>query len=145
MANWQIFNDFLLAEGFSLPKVLQCEVTYVNLIAKRHGWQKMADWWQVFPFLAQPMKTGFLPPPESQRFNVNYVMPNENGRLRISVVNTVKDGDEAIAMNVTARGKPASSDLNGILTWMDLGREWVVKGFTDFTSSEMHKIWQKEA
>jgi len=30
------------------------------------------------------------------------------------------------------------------MEWFDLGHEWIVKGFTDFTTEHMHEIWGRK-
>lgn len=141
---WTAFVDVLRQERIPAPEVHQCEVTYVNFIPENEGWKQISDWWKVFPFLAEPVGLEFLPPAESQRFNINYVIPESKGRLRISAVYGVVNGQKGITLNVTARGKPNSTTQEEMFEWLDLGREWVVRGFADFTSKEMHKIWKRK-
>jgi hypothetical protein len=46
-------------------------------------------------------------------------------------------------MTLTARGVPHSSDQEELLRCLDVGREWVVRGFADFTTDEMHNLWKR--
>ena len=50
---------------------------------------------------------------------------------------------EVLQLDVSATGRPTSSKTPDILEWLDLGREWVVKGFADFTTPEMHMKWRR--
>jgi hypothetical protein len=70
-------------------------------------------------------------------------MPNNLGRLYIEFKPAVRhdDGKRVIVLTLTARGAPASPKIVGVLDWFDLGREWIVRGFTDFTADAMHKQW----
>jgi hypothetical protein len=54
------------------------------------------------------------------------------------------DAKETLQLTVSARGKPASGSTSDILEWLDLGREWVVRGFTDFTSETVHELWRRK-
>jgi hypothetical protein len=54
-----------------------------------------------------------------------------------------EDGVEILQLTLTARGKPDGSDLESVLNWLDVGRQWVVRGFTDFTSEQMHTLWER--
>jgi hypothetical protein len=54
------------------------------------------------------------------------------------------DAKEILQLNLTARGKPESSTLQHLLDWLDLGHEWIVNGFTDFTTKAMHDHWGKQ-
>jgi len=49
---------------------------------------------------------------------------------------------EAVQLRLTARGAPDTPDLDGVLAWMDVGREWIVRGFADITSPSAHALWQ---
>jgi hypothetical protein len=47
-------------------------------------------------------------------------------------------------MNLTARGKPLSGDIDGAFAFFDLGRRWIVKGFADLTTQIMQeKVWER--
>lgn len=142
---WQEFAAFVADEALGEIQVVQCEVTYVNHIECGHGWDSAADFGRVFPCWTGKSLGEFLPAPENVSFDVSYRFPEDRGRLRVSVKPAIRhnDGAQVIQMNVTARGKPKGSDRDSILEWMDLGRDWVVRGFTDFTSEGMHSLWQK--
>jgi uncharacterized protein (TIGR04255 family) len=143
--DWQRFCEFLESQRLGEPDVRQCEVSYVNHIDRGEGWQTFADLPTVFPSWVGVTSEDFLPAPESVLFNVSYLMPEKQGRLRISVVHAFRpsDGTETLQLTVTARGKPVSSAFSDVLAWLDLGRYWVVRGFTDFTSATMHQLWRR--
>jgi uncharacterized protein (TIGR04255 family) len=144
--NWLRFNEFLAKEGLAQPYVRQCEVTYVNHIPKGDGWTNVGEWDQVFTVLGRTRDSQFLEVPEAARLNLNYVMPAQKGRLRVTANHAIRKRDEhIIALNLTARGRPESSQTEDILRWFDTGREWIVRGFTDLTSDKMHKIWRRIA
>jgi uncharacterized protein (TIGR04255 family) len=145
--NLATYVNFLGREKLGTPDVVQCEVTYVNHIPKGEGWDEVKDWQRVFTVIGTTHDPKFLPPPETLRFNFNYLMPDQRGRLRVTAQHAVRqsDGKEIIALALTARGKPASSSVADILKWFDDGREWIVRGFADITSEIMHKIWKREA
>ena len=144
--DWQNFCEFLASERIGVPEVRQCEVTYVNHIDRGKGWDAIADLPHLFPSWAGASSGNFLPSPESVLFNVSYLMPDDAGRLRIALVHAFRSSDakETLQLTLTARGKPRSSETSDIVRWLDLGREWVVRGFTDFTSERMHQIWRRK-
>ena len=45
-------------------------------------------------------------------------------------------------VNLTARVMPRRSTVDGAMKALDVGHEWVVMGFKDLTTSEMHKHWE---
>jgi uncharacterized protein (TIGR04255 family) len=144
--DWQQFGDFIASQALGTPEARQCEVTYVNHIDRGEAWQTFADLPLVFPSWTGVTSGSFLPAPETVLFNVSYSMPEQRGRLRISVVHAFRPSDatETLQLTVSARGKPASSGVSDVLSWLDLGREWVVRGFTDFTSGRMHELWRRK-
>jgi len=89
----------------------------------------------------------FLPKPEAVQIAASFLMPDDRGRLRVSLQPVMRTADrkEIMQLNLIARGAPASNDLGAILEWFDLGHEWIVRGFTDLTSPKMHGIWQRRS
>ncbi len=144
--DWQRFCEFLNSQDLGTPDVRQCEVSYVDHIDRGEAWQTFADLPSVFASWTGATSEKFLPAPESVLFNVSYLMPEKQGRLRISVVHAFRPSDarETLQLTVSARGKPASSAISDVLEWLDSGRSWVVWGFTDFTSTRMHKLWGRK-
>lgn len=144
-SEWRRFCEFLGTAQIAEPKITQCEVTYVNHIAHGDGWECPADLPNVFPCWSGGSSGSFLPTPETVVLNANYVLPNQQGRLHISMEPVIRasDAKEILQLTLRVRGRPDSSHLADVLKWFDLGREWVVRGFTDFTSSDMHKLWKR--
>ncbi len=143
---WGRFCDFLRAEKLDVPQINQCEVVYVNHIEYGKGWNGYGELDRVVAALATPKaKNRFLPVPERTIMNVTYPIEGNLGRLYVSfnpVVRT-RDGKEVLQMTLTARGAPKSSSDDDVLAWLDIGRKWVVRGFADFTTDTMHKVWGK--
>lgn len=143
---WQEFRRFLEDEGLGLPTVSICEVTYVNHIDRGSGWETFADLSRVFPNWSAETSGGVLPSPELVALNTSYPISGTNGHLQIVAQPVVRQHDtkETIQLTVTARCKPSSSLDKDICVCLDEARSWVVKGFTDFTSQEMHKMWGRK-
>ncbi len=144
---WNRFCLFLREEKLETPKVNQCEVTYVNHIEYGKGWKDYSELDKVIATLATPKKRHrFLPDPERINMQVTYRLENNAGRLHVAFlpVIRVRDGEEVLQMTLTARGAPASSSVGDIFSWLDLGRKWVVRGFADFTTAEIQKVWGRQ-
>ncbi len=141
--DWQTFLSFLRREQLGTPAVNQCEVTYINHIELGRGWESMGQAHKVLRFLQHPSGQEFLPAPEALVANVRYLMPERRGRLHIASQPAVRrdDGKQVMQVTLTARGKPASSELRDIVQWFDLGHEWIVRGFVDVTTPAMHELW----
>lgn len=142
---WQRFCGFLQAQGIAAPEVNQCEVTYVNHIELGKGWESYNDLNDVIAYWSGTPSGDFLSNPESVSLAARYVMPDKKGRLHIEMQPAIRryDAKEVLQLNLTARGKPASSRLGDIQSWLDLGHEWVVRGFADFTTRTMHRTWRR--
>lgn len=143
---WIRFCDFLGSESLSAPQVNQAEVTYVNHIEYKNGWRDFGELSNVIAFWAGNGTDKFLPAPERVGMEVHFRLPESAGRLHISAQPVIRgrDSREVLQVTVTARGAPKSSETAHVLAWMDLGREWVVKGFADFTGKAMHKLWGRK-
>ena len=139
------FSAFLKGQGLGPIEIVQCEVTYVNHLERGIGWSSAADLQNVFKCWSPSASMTFLPAPEDVSIDVRYRLPNEGGRLYVSAKPAIRneDGVEILQMTLTARGRPAASDLSSALEWLDIGREWIVQGFTDFTTKQMHDIWKR--
>jgi len=146
VAAWQQFCEFLDEQKLPKPQVLQCEVTYVNQIDASSGWNAFTDLIDGMADLPASESSGFFPDPESGGLNVQYLMPENRGRLYASLQHLIKiDTREVLQISLTARGKPLSSDLADVMQWFDLGHEWVVRGFDEITSSKMKEVWKRRA
>lgn len=145
LREWARFRQFVQDRGLGDLAVVQCEVTYINHLEIGKGWSSAADLGEVFPLWSGKTSGSFLPSPEGVALEVRYLLPNRAGRLRVSVRPAIRnsDGAEIIQLNVSARGDPRGSNDESLVTWINIGREWVVRGFTDFTSEKMHRIWKR--
>ncbi|HEY1598674.1 MAG TPA: TIGR04255 family protein, partial [Pirellulales bacterium] len=126
-AQWENFQQFVTQNSLGDMRVLQCEITYVNHLEKGKGWQNFADLADVISVWARPEKgQRFLPIPETVTVAAAFQMPEKSGRLHITLHPAVRpdDGAEVMQLTLTARGKPARTDTEGILEWMDAGRTW---------------------
>ena len=141
---WTRFCKFLKLEHFSDPQVNQCEVTYVNHLEYKKGWDTYAELNRVIKSWSS-MPGDFLPAPEKVGINASYTLPDKLGRLHITASPVFRrmNAEELLQLNVTARGAPNSSKTEDICNWLDMGRKWVVEGFTDFTTPAMHELWRR--
>jgi len=143
---WTSFCKFVEAENLGQIKANQWEVTYVNYLYQESGWASMDDLANLFPCWSGKSSEGYLPIPENITIDATYAFPEKFGRLHISLQPSVKmpDGTPLLRLTLTARGRLESSDIKIILKSLDLGHEWIVWGFTDFTTTKAHKIWKRK-
>lgn len=142
---WQRFCEFLDEEELGSPEVNQCEVTYINNIEIDRELKSYGEVNKAIASWSGKSLGEFLREPEMVIIDVRYVIPGEKGRLYISVKPAIRrqDPKAVVQLNLIARGRPDSSRLEDVLKWFDLGHEWIVRGFTDFTTKEMHRYWER--
>jgi uncharacterized protein (TIGR04255 family) len=135
------------AAGKEMPGTNFCEVTYVNQVAPGDGEERLglAD---ILSPIQRP-DYGFLPAPENQqygaRFRIGAAEDGPRGALYVSSAPATRpDGTPIHVINLTSRLVPGESDPEAAWNALDLGREWIVKGFVDLTTKEMHRRWGYE-
>jgi uncharacterized protein (TIGR04255 family) len=140
---WRMFCQFLEDTGIERPDVNQCEVTYVNHIDVGLGSRRYGELQKIISCWSGKYSGNFLSDPESVNFTSRYLLPENKGRLHVTLQPAIRrrDAKEILRLNLTVRGRPNSSETDDISEWLDLGHDWVVRGFADITSGEMHKIW----
>lgn len=139
------FEEFLVGEQLGTLSLMQAEVTYVNHIFAGNVWSGHGDAHKVFEICALPQGAESLA--EDFGFAARYVIPDIEGdpagRLHVTVRSAyrAKDQRPLFVMQLTARGKSKVDGLEGILSFMNLGREWIVNRFAALTTRQMHEVW----
>jgi len=124
----------------------QCEVTYVNLIPLADGAARLIG--EVVHPWSGTYSDSFLHESEATEVAAHFLMMQQQraepvGRLHVQGVVVAYRGTErrAVQLTLTARGQPLGAGVDGVLAFLNLGREYIVRGFTSFTTPEMHKSW----
>ena len=144
----RVLKEFLKCEGLGPIVVNQCEVTYVNHIEPSGVWENHGHIARVFNGCSFA-HAEFLQAPEDAGFHARFLIPAEFGAPigRLSVaVNPAWDRETKqpiFRTSLTARGAPLSEGDEGAFAFFDLGRRWIVKGFAELTTPEMHDVWQR--
>jgi len=85
---------------------------------------------------------------EDAKVRLRFLIPDQAGkpigRLHITIDPGYRRSDNhpLFIINLTARGAPGGEGIDGVMKFLDLGREWVVRGFTSITTPKMHHIWR---
>jgi uncharacterized protein (TIGR04255 family) len=143
------FEAFLNERKLGSIAPVQCEVSYINQIDFRALGLELGDISRVVRTINR-VDIAHLPGPEHVSFQTQYVMSDASGpfgRLHINVQPGLRreDGAPILAMTLTARGRPLGDDSTGVMEFMDRGSEFIVQGFHDVTTEEMHEFWVKES
>jgi uncharacterized protein (TIGR04255 family) len=142
-----IFHRFLARENLGELIPNQCEVTYVNHIISGTGWERHGELGEILTVWKTRYSDAFLSEPEDIVLRFRYIIPdadgNPRGRLLVSADPAYRTEDDRpiYVLVLTARGSPIGGGAYGALSFLDIGREWIVRGFTSLTSSRMHEIW----
>ena len=156
---WQAVRESFVSAFLALDTVvhsatdenvvpLQCEVSYINEIGISDLGITAGQLWRVLR-VACPTPEGSLPTPEQMALQLQYPMADGEqtvGRLHLTTqpAKRRKDGSDVLVINLTARGRPNSSNLDGVLAFLDLASERIVDSFGALTTDEMHDIWEQE-
>ena len=82
---------------------------------------------------------------ESGTLQWKFIIGENRGRLHISSrhVKVAPEDEEAIRLELTARGSINDAEAGDIKSYFDLGHETIVRFFTAFTSDAAHKVWKR--
>jgi uncharacterized protein (TIGR04255 family) len=135
------FVDYVRQAVLEPVEPTQCELSYINHIVAPDGLQ-LSD----ILTIVQHRPTDDLPSPEAMRLAVQYVIARGDeavGRLHVTAEPAVRraDGRPVTVLTLTARGRPLSRDLDGVLAFFDLGHEQIVHAFERLTTQRMHELW----
>lgn len=138
-------DQFVRDEGLGRIEPTSCVVTYVNHI--EYGGLD-----EIGPALADTLacwtnetSDGWLSGPDKAVLNLGFPMPEKAGRLNVQVRPIVrrKDKKEMLKLELTARSAVSKREIAEAIDWMDVGHEWVVRGFVSLTRPEMHRQWER--
>jgi uncharacterized protein (TIGR04255 family) len=142
------FADFehLLAElgvGSVVPN--QCEVTYVNQMELGESQSAFSAFRQMFGAEWDGLKISPLGEPDDCNVQFRYLIKRDEqtiGRLTVQAVpGRRSDGKNILQLTLTGRGTPDPANAQGVYDFMVLGRDRIVKAFTQLTTKDMHTAW----
>ncbi len=137
------FGEFELGE----LDMVEYELSYINHIPKGQGWDTIADLPKIFlDYVWKRPQKRFLPKPEKVAWNQSFQLPENKGSLNVSLRQGIRTTDKIplLILELKTRGIDESAGKKGVREWFDLAHEWIVRGFTDLTTPEIHEIWERE-
>jgi uncharacterized protein (TIGR04255 family) len=143
---WAKFLRFVADEKLGMPRANQYELTYINHVFETtQPFPEAIQEYLGFFKWREARTVNFLPPPRTATFRAQFQLPDGKGALHVSVNHGTRRTDQkgALVLELTARG-PARSDWSDMPNWFDAAHEWIVTGFTDLTTSEAHRVWERE-
>jgi uncharacterized protein (TIGR04255 family) len=135
--------------GGTLPPINFVEVVYVNrLVYGPSESRTHPDLGELLTPVSAGRKGSFLPQAEDAQVRMRYridtgSVANAQGRLYVTAEPAFDPGtgEPLFLMVLTARLAIEGLAPQDSYLAIDLGREWIVRGFKDLTTSTMHEIW----
>ena len=138
-----LFDEFELGE----LKPIEYELSYINHIPKGQGWNTIDDLPGILPdFVWKQTKARFLPNPEKVAWQTEFPLQEKKGHLIVNLKQAIRTEDKVplLVLELKTRAIGESASKEAIREWFDLAHEWIVRGFTDLTTTEIQKIWERE-
>lgn len=126
---------------------VEYELNYINHIPKGEGWNTIEDIPKIFSDFIWGRKTSrFLPNPSGIAWKTEFPLQEKMGRLVVTLnqATRIEDKVPLFVLELKANGFDDSADKKAFRKWFDVAHEWIVRGFTDITTPEIHQIWERE-
>lgn len=138
-------DQFLRDEQIGQISPTTCFVQYVNHIELQEGFSFGQFMSHVLSIWKSDTSDNWLPPADMAILNCSFPMPDKRGRLHVNAVPAIrhKDNRRIVRLDLTARGAAQEDTIDAALEWLDLGHEWIVRGFASLTTPEMHQHWER--
>lgn len=147
-------TDVLAATGSPVPAVNFCELSYINEIAVPgvKTAQPHPDLSTILDVVNTLKGRDFLPQAEDAQFQARWRIPAKQlpdgapiGRLYLAVTPAFRADTQLpiYGLNLTSRVvPPPAADFGLALEILDIGHDWIVRGFADLTTKAMHDQWK---
>lgn len=147
-ATYGTFACAISSEGLGPIVPNQCEVTYINQMPVPAGGSLSDLTDELFGQHTGSLALDDLGKPEDLRFLLRYVMRDSDGKPMGRLIASAEparrlDGQAIVQLTLTARGRPSTPDVDGIVDFLNRGRTSVVKGFAHLTGPKMHTLWER--
>jgi uncharacterized protein (TIGR04255 family) len=139
--------DFL-GEFFQEQHIGQIEptswvVTYINHIDYQGLDCLGSELSKILTLWSNQYSDDWLSSPDKMVLDFGFPMLDQAGRLNANLTPVLlkNENKHMLRLDLTARGQLNNKDTKSALKAIDLGHEWVVRGFASLTQPEMQKVW----
>ncbi len=127
--DFQEFVQHIEEAGLGPVEPTQCELTYINHIVTPNELPPSE-----ILSIVRPQPVDDLPSPETIRIALRYVIQGASGplgRLHGTVEPAIRraDGQPVTVLTLTARGRPLSKGIAGVLDFFDAGHDRLIRAF----------------
>ena len=141
------YFEFLAQEKLPVPEVVDCNLTYVNMIPEGQDGESRKGFSDLFPDINWRHATDrFLPMPKALNWQATFDLPDDIGDLTAKVQNAkrVSDGLPVIRFEINVRSSGTDLSLDETEHWFDLAHQGIVTSFVDLTNVETQReIWKR--
>ena len=140
-------DSFINDNDLGVFNPLEYELSYINHIPKGLGWNTLEDLPKLFKDLSWSQHDArFLPNPTKISWKMEFPITDKMGNLTVTLkqATRVEDKVQLFMLQFTARGIDESGDKKAFRKWFDVAHEWIVRGFTDLTTNDIHQVWEIE-
>ncbi len=142
----EIFQKWLAEERIGEIKPNQCEVTYVNIIPTGDDGYEHLE--KITPLWSGAFSSSHPNTLERTLVQTTFLFSIDDapaGRVYVNFQPAFLPSDRTpvVRMEITARGRPRGESVADALSFLDVGRDQVVRTFAAVTTQEMHKLWGK--
>ena len=149
-ARWYAaLDDYVTNNDLGRISPIQCEVTYVNHILSGNTWKRHGEIANIFRSIGESELPASLER-ESTRFGQDFLMLGQDGRpvgrLHVSAQPAFRpEGREPIyVLELTARGVPKTPDIEGVVDFLNQGRDAINATFSALTADEIQHEWGRK-
>lgn len=139
------FKAFVEEHSLGTILPVQCELTYINHVLESAHWTKGKPLSNLFPdFSWRNLNGRFLPEYEGANWRTMFRLPDENGRLHVTIQTAFRrpDNEPLVVLEMKARGIGKDRSLDALWAWFDVAHEWIVRGFADVTDKAVQRtLW----
>lgn len=131
------------SHGYPIPKPAVMELTYVNLIDYKQS--DMSGIGRIFKGIEWRSGDSFLPPPTRMNLGYGFQIDELKAMLTatIGLVQLVRDGSNMLKLELSVKGPLQDHTDTAMIAWCETARKWIVNGFADLTTPEMHEKWER--
>lgn len=121
--------------------ISQCEISYINQIVLNSDLPNPQDWLRFLSFPNGDQPSDLLA-------SMRSVISDPNGiplaRLTIDTNSGLTNiGEPMIQLTLTVRGAPPGSSVDNAIEFLCMGREKIVRRFTELTTDLAHQKWER--
>jgi uncharacterized protein (TIGR04255 family) len=141
-ADFTKFTDFLTDSELDSPSLLECELTYINIIPKGQGWNDWSNLARLSPAIGWNWsQQNILPIPEGINLNTVCFLPDNLGsfQLNLASLKRVPENEEALQLLFSLKKTSSELTCENMLKWFVVAHDWLVKSFLSLTSPEVQK------